>query len=86
MAISALLADDSEEFRQAVRRLLESQSAISLVGSATDFSEPALFATLLRPDVVLKRVGTYGRGLHGASRCQHQSDEQDVSGSAGAGN
>jgi chemotaxis response regulator CheB len=53
LAISVLLADDSEEFRQAVRRLLESQSAISLVGAATDFSEAVLFAALLRPDVVL---------------------------------
>jgi chemotaxis response regulator CheB len=53
LAISVLLADDSEEFRQAVRRLLESQSAISLVGAASDFSEAVLFAAMLRPDVVL---------------------------------
>ena len=53
LAISVLLADDSEEFRRAIRRLLESQSEISLVGTATDFSEAVLFAALLRPDVVL---------------------------------
>jgi chemotaxis response regulator CheB len=48
-----LLADDSEEFRRAIRRLLDSQSEISLVGAATDFSEAVLFAALLRPDIVL---------------------------------
>ena len=53
MALSVLLADDSEEFRRAIRRLLESQSEISLVGTATDFSEAVLFTALLRPDVVL---------------------------------
>jgi DNA-binding NarL/FixJ family response regulator len=48
-----LLADDSEEFRRAIRRLLDSQSEISLVGAATDFSEAVLFAALRRPDIVL---------------------------------
>ena len=53
LAILVLLADDSEEFRRAIRRLLESQSEISLVGTASDFSEAVLFAALLRTDVVL---------------------------------
>ena len=53
MALSVLLADDSEEFRRAIRRLLESQPEISLVGAATDFSEAVLFTALVRPDVVL---------------------------------
>ena len=53
LAISVLLADDSEEFPEAVRRLLESEPEISLVGAAGDFSEAVLFAALLRPDVVL---------------------------------
>jgi CheY-like chemotaxis protein len=53
LAMSVLLADDSEELRRAIRRLLESHSEISLVGSATDFSEAVLFAALLRPDVVV---------------------------------
>src|SRR6202021_768466 len=44
LAISVLLADDSEEFRPGVRRLLESQSAISLVGASSDFSDAVLFA------------------------------------------
>jgi chemotaxis response regulator CheB len=47
------LADDSEEFRRAIRRLLESHPEISLVGTATDFSEAVLFSALVRPDVVL---------------------------------
>jgi len=53
LALSVLLADDSEEFRRAIRRLLESQPEISLVGTATDFSEAVLFTALVRPDVVL---------------------------------
>ena len=53
MAISVLLADDSEELRRAIRRLLEPHSEISLVGVAIDFSEAVLFAALLRPDVVV---------------------------------
>jgi chemotaxis response regulator CheB len=53
LALSVLLADDSEEFKRAIRRLLESQSEISLVGAATDFSEAVLFTALLRPDIVL---------------------------------
>jgi chemotaxis response regulator CheB len=52
-ALSVLLADDSEEFRRAIRPLLESQSEISLVGAAIDFSEAVLFTALLRPDIVL---------------------------------
>lgn len=70
MAISVLLADDSEEFRQAVRRLLESQSEISLVGAACDFSEAVLFAALLRPDVVLldlRMKDSHGLDAVGAS-------------------
>lgn len=51
--MSVLMADDSEELRRAIRRLLESHSEISLVGAATDFSEAVLFAALLRPDVVV---------------------------------
>ena len=53
MALAVLLADGPEEFRRAIRRLLESQPEISLVGTATDFSEAVLFTALVRPDVVL---------------------------------
>ena len=70
LAISVLLADDSEELRRAIRRLLESHSVISLVGTAADFSEAVLFAALLRPDVVvldLRMKDSQGLDAVGAS-------------------
>ena len=53
LAISVLLADDSKELRQAIRRCFESESGITLVGEARDFSEAVRLAEQLRPDVVL---------------------------------
>ena len=70
LAVSVLLADDSEEFRRAIRRLLEFQPEISLVGAAADFSEAVLFAALLRPDVVLldlRMKDSHGLDAVGAS-------------------
>ena len=70
LPISVLLADDSEELRRAIRRLLEPHAEISLVGSATDFSEAVLFAALLRPDVVvmdLRMKDSQGLDVVGAS-------------------
>jgi two-component system response regulator NreC len=53
LAVSVLLADDSEVFRQALRRCFEGQSAIAVVGEARDFSETVRLAEQLCPDVVL---------------------------------
>lgn len=53
MAISVLIADDSEDFRKALRRHFEGQSDIVVIGEAVDFSHAARLAGHLRPDVVL---------------------------------
>src|SRR5579863_5291686 len=53
LAISVLIADDSEEFRKALRRHFEGQSDIVVVGETVDFSHAARLAGHLRPDVVL---------------------------------
>jgi two-component system, NarL family, response regulator NreC len=48
-----LLADDSEFIRNAVKRLLEDEPAIELVGEATNFAETIQKASELKPDVLL---------------------------------
>ena len=48
-----LVADDSEIIRKAVKRLLEAEPAIELVGEAANFAETIEKASELKPDVVL---------------------------------
>ena len=48
-----MLAEDSKELRQAIRRRFEGQSEITLVGEAVDFSDAIRLAERLHPDVVL---------------------------------
>ena len=48
-----LLADDSEIIRKAVKRLLEAEPAIQIVGEAKDFGETIRMAGELKPDVLL---------------------------------
>jgi DNA-binding NarL/FixJ family response regulator len=53
LAISVLLADDSEVFLRALRRCFEGQPEITVVGEAFDFSDAIRLAEQLRPNVVL---------------------------------
>jgi two-component system, NarL family, response regulator NreC len=48
-----LLADDSEVIRKAVKRILEAEPSIELVGEAADFAETIQKASELKPDVLL---------------------------------
>ena len=48
-----LLADDSEVIRNAVKRLLETEPAIEILGEATDFAEAIQMTRELKPDVLL---------------------------------
>ena len=53
MPITVLLADDTEIMRMAVRRLLESEPGIEIVGEAADFDQAIKLLTNLRPQVVV---------------------------------
>lgn len=53
MPITVLLADDTEIMRKAVRRLLESEPGIEIIGEAADFDQTIKLLTDLRPQVVV---------------------------------
>ena len=54
--IKVLLADDHQLMRQGVRRILESESDIQVVGEASDGLEVQKMAADLQPDVILMDV------------------------------
>lgn len=53
LAISVLLADDSETMRHAIRQLLEDRPEIELVGEAADFPQVMQMSKNLKPEVIL---------------------------------
>ncbi|GAC1622413.1 MAG: hypothetical protein PVS2B2_16420 [Candidatus Acidiferrum sp.] len=53
MAIKVLLADDTEIARRAIRRLLDTEPEIDLIGEAVDFAQAIQMAKELRPEVVV---------------------------------
>ena len=48
-----LLADDKDFVRQSIRRLLETQPEIELVGEAADFAQTILIANQSKPQVIV---------------------------------
>lgn len=53
MTITVLLADDHEIVRKAIRRVLESESQIEIVGEAEDFAQTIKMTTDLKPQIVV---------------------------------
>jgi DNA-binding NarL/FixJ family response regulator len=51
--IRAFIADDSSAIRAAVRRLLETESDIQVVGEAEDFKQAIRHLQLANPDVLI---------------------------------
>jgi len=68
MAIRCLIVDDHTLFREGLRRLLESEAGIEVVGEARDASEAIERAHFLKPDVILMDIGMPGLSSFEASR------------------
>src|SRR5204863_5670552 len=68
MAIRCLIVDDHTLFREGLRRLLESESGIEVVGEARDATEAIERAHCLKPDVILMDIGMPGLSSFEASR------------------
>lgn len=60
MPIRVLLADDHRLFRQGLRKLLETEPDIAIVGEADTGSEAIEMAGTLRPDVILMDINMPG--------------------------
>jgi NarL family two-component system response regulator LiaR len=56
-ALRVLLVDDSAEFVEGVRALLDPDERLDVVGAAADGEEAVALAERLRPDLVLMDIG-----------------------------
>lgn len=66
--IRCLIADDHVLVRQGIRRLLQDESDIEIVGEAGDAAEALKSVTELRPDIVLMDIGMPGFSPFDATR------------------
>jgi DNA-binding NarL/FixJ family response regulator len=53
MPITVLLADDTAVMRKAIRRLLESEPGIEIIGETADFAQTIKMTTDLKPQVIV---------------------------------
>jgi DNA-binding NarL/FixJ family response regulator len=53
MQCTVLLCDDSQIFRKVVRRFLETQPLVHLIGESSNFAESVQMVSDLRPDIVI---------------------------------
>src|SRR5262249_59225978 len=70
--IRCLIADDHALVRQGIRRLLQDEPDVEVVGEAGDAAEALKRATELRPDIVLLDVGMPGFSSFEAARIIQQ--------------
>ena len=68
MPIRCLIVDDHALFREGLRRVLESETGIEVVGEARDASEAIERTMFLKPDVILMDIGMPGLSSFEASR------------------
>ncbi|HMK22962.1 MAG TPA: response regulator transcription factor [Terriglobales bacterium] len=66
--IRCVLADDHVLVRQGIRRLLQDESDVEIVGEAGDAAEALQCVTELRPDIVLMDIGMPGFSSFDATR------------------
>src|SRR5262245_22595786 len=55
-AIRALIVDDSQMERRAIRAVLEADEGIEVVGEATDGAEAVVQAAALSPDIIIMDI------------------------------
>jgi two-component system response regulator NreC len=68
MAINCVIVDDHTLFREGLRRLLESEPDIRVVGEASDATDGLAKVSELLPDVVLMDIGMPGMSSFEAAR------------------
>jgi len=68
MSINCLLVDDHTLFREGLRRVLESEPDIQVVGEASDAASALEVIAQMKPDVVLMDIGMPGMSSFEAAR------------------